>query len=314
MAKKLNGEIISADSRQVYRKLDIGTSKEGVTKELRIRNKELGIKSENLALKQIKQNARYIDKIPQYMIDVAGPGDKFTLFDWLDGAKLAIEDIFSRGKTPIVVGGTGLYVQSLVEGFEHQNQKPETRNQNKKIKIKKFSRQELDKKQLEELQNIYSKFEIRNSKLDLNNPRRLIRAIELAQEGINPTKNKPDFEVLQIGITLDRKDLYKKIDGLVDEWFERGFSEEVRNLLEEGVLPEWLNQIGLEYRIMSQYLLQENQNDEELNKMKQEMKFAIHHYARRQLTWFRRFEEIAWVENKEQALNLAKQFLKSTIN
>lgn len=319
LAKKLNGEIISADSRQVYKKLDIGTGKEGGAG---IKNKELGIKAQNSELEQIKQNARYIDKVPQYMIDVAEPEEKFTLFDWLDGAKLIIEDIFSRGKTPIVIGGTGLYVQALVEGFE-SCQQPAANSQQKKYK-----RSELDEESLEELQKIYSQFAIRNSNLDKNNPRRLIRAIELAQEGIIPSKKKPDFEALQIGIGTDREKLYEEIDKRADARFEEGLLREVQQLLISGVSAQWLHDMGLEYRILTNFLIDSrlrgydkkkdgddkesgnNNNGDDFEKMKQEMKFAIHHYARRQLTWFGKFPEIKWVNNKQEALGIAKDFLE----
>jgi len=307
LAKKFAGEIISADSRQIYKGLNIGT------------NKDL----------------EEYDGVKYHLIDICDPGAEFTpapkflmggftVFDWVKMARAVIEDIFSRGKLPIVVGGTGLYIQALVEGFEQQNQKSKIKHQNDKLKCKKYSREELNEKLLEELQEIHDKLPTTNDKLDLQNPRRLIRAIEKTQEGIRISKKKPNFEVLQIGITLPRPDLYGKIDKKVDKWFSEGILEEVGGLLQSGVDPNWLNKIGLNYRLISEFLIkiqetrnkkQTNFNDEilktrELTEMKQEIKWKTHAYARRQMTWFRRFEEIKWVEDKKEAKKLVAEFLK----
>jgi tRNA dimethylallyltransferase len=295
LAAKFDGEVISADSRQIYRKLDIGT------------NKDLN---------------KY-GCIKYHLIDACDPGVEFSLFDWLERAKKIINEIFERGKLPIVVGGTGLYVQSLVEGFaQTKNEKRKTYNHNEKLI--KFSREELDNKSLEELRKIYNKLRTIDSKLDLQNPRRLIRAIEIAQEGTQITKTKPNFEVLQIGITLPRPDLYGKIDRKVEEWFSEGILEEVGELLASGVRADWLNKIGLNYRLIAEYLIkiQDTRNkkqtifdaqflkSKELTELKQEIKWKTHAYARRQLTWFRRFEEIKWVKNENEAEKLVKIFLK----
>ena len=306
VAKKLNGlptlpsaktmqagEIISADSRQIFRGLNIGTGKD---------LKEYG-------------------EIKHYLIDICNPGEKFTMFDWLDKAKIVIEDIFSRGKTPIIVGGTGLYIQAFAEGFElSQKSKVESRKSNLKLKI--YSREKLEKKPLGELQKIFLKLQIENCKIDLNNPHRLIRVIERAQSGEVVTKRKPDFQVLQIAVDLPREVLYQRIDQRVEEWFEDGFVEEIQGLLNTGVDSKWLEKIGLEYKILTEFLLchsefisgsfeipKQVRNDNEFKKMKQKMKYAIHAYARRQLTWFRRFPEIIWCKDIEVAEKEIEKFL-----
>lgn len=274
IVKKWGGEIISADSRQVYRNLNIGTSKD---------LKDYG-------------------DVKYHLIDVKSPGEEFTLFDWLKLAREAVEDIFSRGKTPIVVGGTGLYTQALVEGFE-------LKKAGFRIKpgmTKKYSREELENKPIQELQKIILKFQISNLKLDMYNPHRLIRAIERAQSGEVITRKKPDFEVLQIAIDLPREVLYKRIDQGVEEWFEEGFIEEVQRLIDAGVDVKWLEKIGLEYRILTKYLIEKSSDFDE---MKQRMKFAIHAYARRQLTWFRRFPEIIWCKDLRSAEKEIVNFL-----
>ena len=265
-------EIISADSRQVYRGLDIGTGKD---------LKDYG-------------------EIPYHLIDICEPGVQFTMFDWIGRAREAIDDIFSRGKVPVVVGGTGLYVQALIEGFEIK--KSDIKNSNIK-----FSREELENKSIEELRKIYSEFQILNFNIDENNPYRLIRAIERAQNGEVVSKKKPDFEALQIAIDMPREVLYRRIDRRVDEWFEEGFIEEVQSLIDAKVKPDWLEKIGLEYKILSDYIIEKRTDFDE---MKSEMKFAIHAYARRQLTWFRRFPEIIWCKDIKSAEKEIKKFLK----
>jgi tRNA dimethylallyltransferase len=275
LAKKFNGEIVSADSRQVYRGLDLGTGKD----------------------------LKDYDGIKYHLIDICNPEDKFTLFDWLKLAREAINDIYKRGKLPIVVGGTGLYIQALVEGFE-------IKNTAKATNAKKYSRKCLNSKSIGELQNILADLaKEKLEKIDKNNPRRLIRAIEIAQEGDEPTKKKPNFESLQIGINLKREELYKKIDKRVDERFRQGMLEEVQGLVGGGINKKWLLSLGLEYKIIGNYVLSEDKDKNSFEKMKQELKYKIHQYARRQLIWFRRFPEIKWVQSKEEAEKLAREFL-----
>lgn len=275
LAKKFNGEIVSADSRQVYRGLDLGTGKD----------------------------LKDYDGIKYHLIDICNPEDKFTLFDWLKLAREAINDIYKRGKLPIIVGGTGLYIQALVEGFE-------IKNTAKATNAKKYSRKCLNSKSIGELQNILADLaKEKLEKIDKNNPRRLIRAIEIAQEGDEPTKKKPNFEALQIGINLKREELYKKIDKRVDERFRQGMLEEVQGLVGSGINKKWLLSLGLEYKIIGNYVLSEDKDKNSFEKMKQELKYKIHQYARRQLIWFRRFPEIKWVQSKEEAEKLAREFL-----
>jgi len=278
LAKKFGGEIISADSRQIFKKLNIGTNKD-IT--------EYG-------------NIHY------HLIDIVESADKYAVFDWVKSARKAVEEIFKKGKLPIVVGGTGLYVQSLVEGFE-LSQRSKVKGQKCNSKLKNYTRQELEKKSLGELGEIYERLGGETEGVDVKNPRRLIRAIEKAQEGIQATKTKPDFEILQIGITLPRPVLYEKIDKKVEEWFEAGIMEEVRGLLNSGVNPNWLKSIGLNYRLATQYLLAKNHST--IDELKQTIKFKTHAYARRQLTWFRHHGDVKWVKNYTQAEKSAKKFL-----
>lgn len=296
LAKKFDGEIISADSRQIYRGLDIGTGKD---------------------------LAEYGD-IRYHLIDICDPEEDFNLFVWLELAQKAAKDILDRGKLPIIAGGTGLYIQAFVEGFIlTQNEKRKTKNHNEKLVN--YSRDELENNSLEKLQKILQELdENAFGEIDRQNPHRLIRAIERAQEGTKVTKNPPNYEFLQLGISLPRETLYKKIDMRVDSRFREGMLEEVARLLQSGVDPKWLEKLGLEYRIISNFLTGNSKfqilnfkiisNEQimacdEFKKMAQELKYKIHAYARRQLTWFRRFPKIVWVEDKEQAEILTEKFL-----
>jgi len=306
------GEIVSADSRQVYRGLDIGTGKEGSSKS----KIQMSNKAQNPNVKKLTGNIRWIDNVPQWLIDIVEPETKFTMFDWLGRARKVIEDIFARGKIPVVVGGTGLYVQSLVEGFE-LTQKSKLKSQNCNSKIKTFSRKELEKKSLKQLQRICLRLKTYDLRLDLSNPHRLIRAIERAQDGEVIAKKKPNFEVLQIAIDLPREILYQRIDQRVEEWFKERFVEEVQGLLDRGVDSKWLEKIGLEYRILGNFVIENSlkiknckiENLPEFQEMKQRLKFAIHAYARRQLTWFRRFPEVKWCKDLKSAGKEIRKFL-----
>lgn len=317
LAKKCNGEIVSADSRQIFRGLDIGTGKDLV---------EYG---------SIRYN----------LIDICEPGEDFTMFDWLDKAKTVLDDIWFRGKTPIVVGGTGLYVKSLVEGFHIEKSEflisniklyPKSQIINE-TDNKQYPRQFLESLAREQLQEILIDLdEEAFLSVDLNNPVRVIRAIEKAQSGERVTKNKPDFDYVLIGRDLSREELYSRIDKRVEEWFEMGFYEEVDALLSSGVTLKWLNRVGLEYRILGNYISNKShpeplesagegssikkgslgslqnvlvaRDDNEFKEMKQQMKYAIHQYARRQLTWWRRFK-IEWVNDSESAEKIIHNFL-----
>lgn len=345
VAKDFNGEIVSADSRQVYRGLDLGTGKEGtpcgaggITNCPNCSNQILNPNDSNI--KNLRDALRCIENIPQWMIDICEPEEKFTLFDYLPLARLAIEDIFSRGKTPIIVGGTGLYVQALIEGFELkqiQNSKFKTENFGGHSVPGSISRKQLDSYSVEQLQKILFDLDEKcfATLADKKNPHRLIRAIERAQEGLRISKRKPDFEVLQIGITWPKEVLDERINRRVDERFEAGMLEEVSNLIKSGVDPKWLLGLGLEYRIITEFLISncsncsnqipniqmtngqinenwklENEKYENFNAMSETLKLRIRQYAKRQMTWFKRFPDIVWENDyekiREQIINFQK--------
>jgi len=296
LAKEFDGEIISADSRQVYRGLDLGTGKD----------------------------LDEYDGVPYHLIDIADPEEKMTLFDYLPLARAAIADVLSRGKLPIIVGGTGLYVQGIVEGFELRQ------DDNKGInKHDKLSREQLNNLTIQQLNNLLLKIDPdKNLMVDRKNAHRLIRAIEMAQEGLTPVKIKPDFEVLQIGIDLPRDVLHEKIDKRVDSRFAEGMLSEVQGLIDRGVSTDWLIGLGLEYRIMTEFLekiaklsnceiaelpkennMTMKQFNNEFLEVSQDLKFKTHQFARRQMTWFRRFPQINWLSEYDQIKRFVKIFI-----
>jgi len=249
MCRKFNGEIISADSRQVYRGMDIGTGKEGAC-----RNDKCLMSNVKLRKEFIKCRARYIDNIPQYLIDIVGPGGKmYNLKNFLDDANLITADIWSRGKLPVVTGGTGLYVSALTEGYRLS-------------------------------------------------PTKLGR-------GKWTVKETPNFDKLIIGIKLPRQEIYRRIDERLTRRLKQGLIEEVSTLISGGVSTDWLQKIGLEYRFVTRRLYGTIKTDRELY---DQLRFAIHGYARRQLTWLRhKISRVEWVTGSKETVIKIRNFLSA---
>jgi len=293
LAKTLNGEIVSADSRQVYTGMDIGTGKE-------IPNQELKIK---------KEKSRWlVNDIPLHLYDVVSPDQKFSLADYQQLALEAIRDIHKRGKLPILVGGTGLYIQAVTEGLKIPKVPP-----NEKLR-EKFERENLDVL-LEDLKKVDPKT---YDKIDKNNPRRVIRALEVYYETGQPLselreKFKIDLDVLKIGLTGNREELYPKIDERIEDWFKTGFIDEVEALAKK--YPHDLASLtSLGYRQVNMYL----EKKLSLEEAKQRMKFDHHSYIRRQMTWFKRDRSINWfdfnLENLDSHVQeLVKEWLAQEI-
>ena len=304
LAKAVNGEIVSADSRQIFRGLDIGTGKDLFEYE----------------------------EIKYHLIDICDPGENFNLFKYLELSRSAIEDIFSRGKTPIIVGGTGLYIQALIQGFQLkpiQNSKFKIQNESRPS-TRDYSREQLNHLTMEDLQDVLKSIDLNVYKnlADKKNPHRLIRAIEKAQSGEIVTKVKPDFEALQIGLDWSRGALNERIDKRVDDRFRQGMMEEVVDLLKSGVDPVWLMKLGLEYRIITQFIISDSKatlniqmKNDQINEkwstkkimtfesMSQTLKLRSHQYAKRQMTWFKRFPEIFWESDFRRITVLVKAYL-----
>lgn len=285
LAAKYEGEIISADSRQVFKGMDIGTGKD--LKEYVVRGK----------------------KIPYHLIDVVNPSDDFDLAKYQKLANSAIKDILSRGKLPIIAGGTGLYLQAIVDGYQLDKFSPD--------KQKRFELEALSVSELyERLEKIKPDFTHKLNNSDKNNPRRLIRYLEIFSQENNIEKTKPAlkkrpaYDFLILGLQQDdeemRARIMKRIVGRLDNEDMVG---EVERLLEEGVSPERLNSFGLEYRHINWYLQDKLDYDEMIEKLG----LATYRFAKRQKTWFRRWEKqgrlINWVKDLTEAEKILKNKL-----
>lgn len=259
-AKKHNGEVISADSRLVYKGFNIAAAKP--TKE-------------------------EMQGIPHYLIDVVEPEIDYSVANFCDDAKIAIKEIEAKGKIPIVAGGTGLYFRILLENFDLP-----------RVEADYELRQELEKKESKELHEMLQKLDPQSAeKIHFNNKVKIIRAIEVCKLTGNAmskvaTTKEPEFDVAWYGLNFkNRDDLYKKIEKRVDIMVEQGILEETKKLLEKhGRIPNFVNTIG--YKEILKYL----DNEQSFEDSIAEIKLNTRHYAKRQLTWFRRNKEINWIE------------------
>lgn len=262
VAEHYNGEIVSADSRQVYKYLDIGTAK--VT----------------LAERSL---------IPHYLIDVAEPNEIFSLANYQELAFKEIDQIHSRGKLPIVAGGTGLYISAIIDNLGIPACPPdeELRKQ----------LEEMDMLLLVKMLSEYDPISAQDQNL-IRNRRRLIRALECCIKTNSPfsqlrKKNPPRYEALLIGLTLPFDQLFPIIDARVDRRFDEGMIEEVKKLRNMGVSDERLTSLGLEYRCINRYILGEISSESELRNL---LKTEIHQFTRRQRTWFKKEQRINWID------------------
>jgi tRNA dimethylallyltransferase len=259
--KKQKCEIISADSRQVYKNLDIGSGK--------ITKKEMR-------------------GVPHHLLDVVSPNRRFSVADFQKMAYEKIDDILKRGKLPIICGGTGFYIQSIVDGLIL----PEI-SANYKL------RKTLEQKNLEELQIILKNLDVKKYKeIDSKNKIRLIRAIEiLCSIGKIPKlQKKPKYDAVQIGIKWPNETLKKRIHDRLIKRLKIGMIKEVENLHEDGVSWKRLESFGLEYRFVAMFL----QNKISRAEMTSQLENKIWQYAKRQKTWFQKDKRINWFANDEK--------------
>lgn len=259
-----NAEIISADSRQVYRGMDIGTGKDVV------------------------EYTREGVTVPSHLIDIADAGEKYNLFEFQRDFLSAYEDIKSRGVFPIMCGGSGLYVESVLKGYRLL---PVPENQS--------LRAELETKSLEELTAILANYKQLHNNTDTDNKKRAIRAIEIEEYYLSCSVEErlfPQLETLVIGVSVDREVRRARISRRLRERLESGMVDEVRSLLDSGLKPDQLIYYGLEYKYLTLYITGAMSYDD----MVQGLEIAIHQFAKRQMTWFRGMEkrgtEIRWVD------------------
>lgn len=272
IAKKFNGEVISADSRQVYKGLDIGSAK--VTTE-------------------------EMDGIPHHLLDKADPKDTYNASDFKRDAHIAINDILSRGKLPIICGGTFFYIDTLLNRMSLPEVPP-----NEAL------RGELEEKSANELLTILEKLDpVRAGNIEKDNKRRLVRAIEVAKAlgFVPPTAPKDSpYEFLSIGLLIDINTHDKTLKTRIEERLRTGMIEEVETLLKAGVTHSRLENLGLEYRYVSRYL-QGRLNYEE---MIDELTTKSRQFAKRQMTWLKRDSTIKWFKRDDKhILSVVKDFL-----
>lgn len=256
LAKRFNGEVISADSRQVYRGLDIGSGK--------VTEAEMA-------------------GIPHHLLDVAEITDTYTAADFVRDAKAAIADIISRGKIPIIAGGTFFYLDLLRGKMQTAAVEP---NQTLQAELEKMSTEELS-------QRLIASDPDRAATIDHSNRRRLIRSLEIIDSlGKVPTvENIPsDYDWLIFGIEIDKEILNQRIEKRIHDRLENGMIEEVQNLLAAGVDAKRLDDFGLEYRYLTKYLLQKISYEE----MVEQLFAKSRQFAKRQRTWLKRDSSISW--------------------
>ncbi len=341
LAKKFDGEIINADSRQIYKEMLIGTGSpilcnsklkchyelnchselvsESITdfkknNLIQINQKISGIKTKQSvnqkkipelnsgqALKQVQDDKfSLVNKIPHHLFHFIKPDQKFSVAEYKESTIKIIRDIQRRGKIPILVGGTGLYISSVVDNLEIPKAAPSGKIRNKLEKhTEKYLFGKLQKVDPESANIIGG-----------NNKRKIIRALEVFELTGKPfsaqqIKGEPLFDILQIGIKTDREKLYEKIDKRVDEMIRLGLIEETKKLHKKYSfdLPAMS---GIGYFEIGQYL----ENKISLDGAIQKMKYRTHHYARRQMTWFKRDERIKWVKDYGEAERIINKFFK----
>jgi tRNA dimethylallyltransferase len=272
IAKRFNGEIISADSRQVYKGMNLGSGK--------ITKKEMR-------------------GIPHYLLDVASPKRTFSVAQYKKLAEKAIKKILRKKKIPILCGGTGFYIQAVVDDISFPPVKPDWQ-----------LRKKLEKKSTKELFEILKKLDPnRAKKIDKNNPRRLIRAIEIVKKTKKPVpeiKKNPKYDILMIGIKKEKEELKKLIEKRLKKRLKQGMIKEVENLKKSGISWKKLESFGLEYKWIAKYLQKQISKSEMIEKLKKD----IEDYARRQMVWFKKDKRIIWIKNYKEAEKLVKNFLK----
>lgn len=272
LAQKYNGEIISADSRQVYKGMDIGSGKITQTEMM---------------------------GIPHHLLDMASPKRKFTVSQYQKLAFKTIKQIHSRGKLSILVGGTPFYVYSVVDNYIFPEVKPDAK-----------LRTQLEKLSIEQLLQKLQKLDHgRAESIEQKNKRRLIRALEIVITTHQPVpklqKNNPLFDVLILGIKKSPEDLKKRIHKRLLKRLNEGMIQEIKRLHASTISWKRLEEFGLEYRYIAQYLQQKISYQE----MQQTLEKATNDFSRRQMVWFKKDPRIQWVKNISAAKKLTKQFL-----
>jgi tRNA dimethylallyltransferase len=283
LAGRLNGEIISADSRQVYRCMDIGTGKD---------------------------YNDYIAEgraIPVHLIDIAEPGYEYNVYEYQADFIRVFNELLSRKKLPVLCGGSGLYLEAVLKGYGLIN-----------VPVNNQLRKKLEKKSLEELTDLLKSLRSIHNITDLGSRKRLVRAIEIElYSRENPVINGdyPDLNPFIIGISCDRDSRRERITARLKERLAKGMIDEVARLIKSGISSDKMMYYGLEYKFIAQYL----KGDFDYNEMFDHLNIAIHQFAKRQMTWFRRMErngmKIHWLDANlpdEKKLEMTFELLKAS--
>ncbi|TAL60536.1 MAG: tRNA (adenosine(37)-N6)-dimethylallyltransferase MiaA [Bacteroidetes bacterium] len=282
IAKKIGGEIISADSRQVYRGMNLGTGKD------------------------------YDDyliegtRLPFHLIDIADPGYKYNVFEYQRDFNIIYKNLKERKIFPVVCGGSGMYADSIISGYKMVEVQPDS-----------GLRIELEKKSMDELKEILSTFKNLHNVTDLDTKKRVIRAIEIEHSNRNHGKQYTEFpkvRSLVVGLLIDRESRRKRISDRLKQRLDAGMVDEVKQLINMGISKETLIYYGLEYKFITLYLTGKLTYDQ----MVRELEIAIHQFAKRQMTWFRGMErrgtKINWIDGNlpnEEKVERVIELLKS---
>jgi tRNA dimethylallyltransferase len=264
LAKRIDGEIISADSRQVYRDMDLGTGKD------------------------LSDYIVDTIQIPYHLIDIVDAGYEYNVFEYQRDFVKAFTDITSRGKFPIVCGGSGLYIEAVLKGYKLIN-----------VPVDETLREELSGKNLEELTDLLKKYKSLHNTTDVDTIKRAVRAIEIEEYYLQHNSDErayPEINSLIVGIVYDRDTRRQRITERLKSRLNEGMIDEVKRILSQGVSPESLIYYGLEYKYLTQFVTGQIGYDE----MFRSLEIAIHQFAKRQMTWFRHMEKngftIHWID------------------
>lgn len=266
LAEAINGHIISADSRQVYRGMNLGTGKDLA---------EYHINGKN---------------IPYHLIDIADPGYEYSVFEFARDFRIACQQVINDGCTPILCGGTGLYLDAVLHGYHFGNAMPDA-----------VLRQALETKTDQELIEMLTRMRNLHNHTDIDDRKRLIRAIEIAtlEKEQHPASAAVRANSLVFGLRWERSKLRQRITARLKQRLDQGMAEEIRNLITSGIEPEKLMFYGLEYKYITLYIIGKLSFDD----MFDQLNTGIHQFAKRQMTWFRRMERngisINWLDGED---------------
>ena len=275
LARHFHGEILSADSRQIFKGFDLCCGK---------------VTAEERAL------------VPHHMLDLRSVGESYNVADYQSECYRLIPEIAQRGHLPFLVGGTGLYVSAVVQGYNMMQGNPDP-----------ALRTELEQKTIEELYTLLPKDTLdalMQNPSDRRNKRRLIRLVEKSRSGESGEHNEPRYDCLQLGLTWPMEVLQQRIDKRLDERLRQGMLDEVRDYLATGGEPQALIDLGLEYKFIYWYLTGKYSSEQEF---KSALSTAIRQFSKRQLTWFRRDKSIVWLDGSGNYTREAVELIDSFI-